>query len=137
MIFFIFIGICVLAWTALCLINDHGNDGVFLTSFFIAVILTIILVAMSCSIVAAGITKNIDTQAMIQKEASLRWQAETGAYKYDDIARKLLADNVTEWNEHLARNKERKKNIWISIFYPIDYDQFDYIPIELLEGHEE
>ena len=76
MIFFVFIGICVLAWTALCLFNNNCNDGVFLTSFFIAIVVTIILVAMSCSVVAAGITKNIDTQAMIQKEASLRWQAE-------------------------------------------------------------
>ena len=127
---------CVIFWTLTCLLTDK-NGCSFIICLLPAIAFTVAWFAMGCRLLASRLTVDIDTQSLIQREQSLRWQAESGAYKYDDIARKLLADNVTEWNAELAENKARKDNIWVSVFYPIDYDQFDYIPIELLEGHEE
>lgn len=139
MIFWIVLALVLGGWIWCYIISGCRHDNYISMVAILTVVLSLSLVAMCMTVAVVGsrITKDIDTQVLIQKEKSLRWQSEINSYKYDDIARQNLADRVTEWNANLAANRARKQNIWVSIFFPIDYDQFDYIPIELLEGHEE
>lgn len=137
MIFWITLLLCTIGWVYNFVVIPHKKDNYIHTATVLTVLVSIVATIMTVAVVGSRLTEDIDTQVLIQREKALRWQSELNVYKYDDIARQNLADQVTEWNANLAANRARKQNIWVSIFFPIDYDQFDYIPIELLEGHEE
>ena len=58
---------------------------------------------------------------------SLMYQIENNVDNND------LVQQVTEWNAELASYKKISKNIWVGFLYYQCYDQFDFIPIELIE----
>lgn len=40
---------------------------------------------------------------------------------------KEVIDEVQEWNESVRANKARQKDLWVGIFYPNIYDEFETI----------
>ena len=51
----------------------------------------------------------------------------------NEVGKKQLMDQVTKWNSDLVALKLQHNSFWINWFYPIDYDQFEFIPIEMIE----
>lgn len=137
MLFFLILGLFVTGWVAAFLLEHAYYDKAACCCVGASIIIGIVLTMMIVAIVGGRLTKDIDTQVLTQQEKSLRYQVESNVYKYDDSARQILANRVTEWNCSLAANQARKDNFWIGIFYPIDYNQFDYISVEFLGGHDE
>lgn len=95
-------------------------------------------VAMAVAIIAS-IGAHVQASAFVEinkvRYASLVCQAEAGLYENDnDIGLKELANQITEWNEELAKGKTYQNNIWLGAFYPDVYDQFEFIPMEILGG---
>ena len=69
-----------------------------------------------------------------QRYDSLVHQAESGMYDNDnDFGKKELANQIQEWNEDLAVGKTYQHNFWVGVFYPNVYDEFEYIPMEVLK----
>ena len=83
-----------------------------------------------------GIEANIESKK--QRYDSLVYQAENNLYENDnDLGKKDLVNQIQEWNEDLARGKALQDDFWVGIFYADIYDEFDFIPMTVLDGVQE
>lgn len=106
---------------------------------FISSLLAVIFGVAATIVISVSIGTHIQAPAFVEvnkaRYASLVYQAEAGLYENDnDIGLKELANQITEWNEELAKGKTYQNNIWLGAFYPDVYDQFEFIPMEILRG---
>ena len=90
----------------------------------------------------AIIVNNVGVEASIesnkQRYDSLVYQAENNMYDNDnDLGKKELVNQIQEWNEDLARGKAFQDDFWVGIFYADIYDEFDFIPMTVLDGVQE
>ena len=88
------------------------------------------------------IVNNVGVEASIesskQRYDSLVYQAENNMYDNDnDLGKKELVNQIQEWNEDLARGKALQDDFWVGIFYADIYDEFDFIPMTVLDGMQE
>lgn len=105
----------------------------------VSIILCGLLLIPTCvsdiSLVIAWIDKDGYTAKCQQRYEALYAQAYCQMYENDnDYGKKQLADQIMEWNEDVEAYKIRHHSSLISIYYPVDIDQFKTIPIGLLEG---
>lgn len=64
---------------------------------------------------------------------SLVYQAENSIFENDnDLGKAELVKQITEWNTSLASNREMSKSIWIGFLYHQCYDQFEFIPLDII-----
>ena len=83
-----------------------------------------------------GIEANIESKK--QRYDSLVYQAENNLYENDnDLGKKDLVNQIQEWNEDLARGKALQDDFWVGILYADIYDEFDFIPMTVLDGVQE
>ena len=83
-----------------------------------------------------GIEANIESKK--QRYDSLVYQAENNLYENDnDLGKKDLVNQIQEWNEDLARGKALRDDFWVGILYADIYDEFDFIPMTVLDGAQE
>lgn len=85
------------------------------------------------------IVNNVGVEAQVeankQRYDSLVYQAENNLYENDnDLGKKELVNQIQEWNENLARGKILQDDFWVGIFYVDIYDEFDFIPMTVLDG---
>ena len=85
------------------------------------------------------IVNNVGVEASIesnkQRYDSLVYQAENNMYDNDnDLGKKELVNQIQEWNEYLARGNALQDDFWVGIFYADIYDEFDFIPMTVLDG---
>jgi hypothetical protein len=74
-----------------------------------------------------------DREEMWVEYRSLYHQASTGMYNNDnEVGKKELADDIQKWNSTLASKKASSQSLWLNWFYGVDYSQYDFIPVELL-----
>lgn len=72
-------------------------------------------------------------EANKQRYESLVYQAENNLYENDnDLGKKDLADQIQNWNEDLASGKALQNDLWVGIFFPDIYDEFEFIPMSVL-----
>lgn len=78
------------------------------------------------------ITNNSGTSGLIaanqQRYESLVYQLENDIYD-NELGKKILYDQIQKWNEDLAKGKALQRDIWVGIFWPDIYDQFEFIEL--------
>lgn len=92
-------------------------------------ILSTMAVAISMIFITVGHASADATIAKNQERyKSLTYQLENDLYDNDnDIGKKALYDEIREYNEELAHNRELQDNFWIGIYYPDVWDQLEFI----------
>lgn len=66
-----------------------------------------------------------------QRYESLVFQLENNLYDNDnDFGKKELYNQIQRWNEDLARGKAMQDDIWLGVFWPDIYDDFEFIELE-------
>lgn len=71
--------------------------------------------------------------SMHHRYDSLVYQAENHLYDDDiHVSKKELANQITSWNEDLAKGKINQRDLWIGIFVPDIYDEFEFIDISII-----
>lgn len=66
----------------------------------------------------------------------MTYQYVNGFYENDnDVGKKELVKEITDWNEELAKNKVMQRDTWLGPFIPNIFDEFDFIELVVdLEG---
>ena len=88
---------------------------------------------LSCIVTHSAIFLSADgTAAALQaRYDTLMYQVEHHLYE-DEVMSVSMRDfmkEITEWNTELATNQTLQDNIWVGIFYPNIYNNFNFITL--------
>ena len=139
MLFWIFVILFVLSVAGYCIFRyvvhqykyDDFESFCMCTAFTSGTIIAILLVIMSLQYLT------VPGEIAVQKATyeSLSYQVESDMYNNDnDIGKKELMDQVTEYNVDVQKHKALQRNFWVGIFYPDIWDQFETIPLKVQKG---
>lgn len=108
----------------------------------LSAVLTVVAGIAAAIMLIVIIVNNVGVEAKIeankQRYDSLVYQAENNLYENDnDLGKKDLVNQIQEWNEDLAEGKVLQDDFWVGIFYADIYDEFDFIPMNVLDGVQE
>ena len=139
MIFWItLIAVGVFAVLAIVFFDSLDFEWVSMLSTIISVIAGIAFVVMLIVVIANNVGVEASIEANKQRYESLIYQAENNLYENDnDLGKKELVNQIQEWNEDLARGKALQNDFWVGIFYADIYDEFNFIPMTVLDGVQE
>ena len=139
MIFWItLIAVVVFAVLAIVFFDSLDFEWVSMLSTIIFVIAGIAFVVMLIVVIANNVGVEASIEANKQRYESLIYQAENNLYENDnDLGKKELVNQIQEWNEDLARGKALQNDFWVGIFYADIYDEFNFIPMTVLDGVQE
>ena len=119
--------------SGICDAKDPYGMGSVYTAFtgaFPAAV-AIVLIIIGC---VSHFSANAEVAKNQQRYESLVYQAENNLYDNDnDLGKKELVNQIQKWNEDLAHHKEIQDNFWVGFMYPNIYDQFEFIPLELVK----
>ena len=139
MIFWItLIATVVFTVLAIAFFDSWDFEWVSMLSAIIAVIAGIAFVIMLIFVIVNNVGVEASIEANKQRYESLVYQAENNLYENDnDLGKKELVNQIQEWNEDLARGKALQNDFWVGIFYADIYDEFNFIPMKVLDGVQE
>ena len=139
MIFWItLITVVVFAVLAIVFFDSWDFEWVSMLSTIFSAIAGIAFVVMLIVVIVNNVGVEASIEANKQIYESLIYQAENNLYENDnDLGKKELANQIQEWNEDLASGKALQDDFWVGIFYADIYDEFDFIPMTVLDGVQE
>ena len=139
MIFWItLIAVVVFVVLAIVFFGSCDFEWVSVLSAIFSAIAGIAFVAMLFAIIVNNVGVEASIEANKQRYESLIYQAENNLYENDnDLGKKELVNQIQEWNEDLAEGKALQDDFWLGIFYADIYDEFDFIPMAVLDGVQE
>lgn len=90
--------------------------------------------AVVCMLIILAATYiGVDAEKAVNDERyeSLKYQYEHEFYENDnDVGKKELVGEIQKWNEDLAKHKIMQRNLWVGIFVPNIYDEYQFIRLE-------
>jgi len=94
----------------------------------IAIILSLIIIG------ANNIESNAVKQKREQRYVGIMYKIESGIYEDDfKINDKDLVTEISEWNQDIVYYKSMQRNIWVGVFIPNIYDEFETIDYGLIK----
>ena len=139
MIFWItLIAVVVFVVLAIVFFDSYDFEWVSMLSTIFSAIAGIAFVVMLIVVIVNNVGVEASIDANKQRYESLIYQAENNLYENDnDLGKKELVNQIQEWNEDLARGKALQNDFWVGIFYADIYDEFNFIPMTVLDGVQE
>ena len=136
MIFWItLIAVVVFAVLSIVFFDSLDFEWVSMLSTIISAIAGVAFVIMLIVVIVNNVGVEASIEANKQRYESLIYQAENNLYENDnDLGKKELVNQIQEWNEDLARGKALQNDFWVGIFYADIYDEFNFIPMTVLDG---
>ena len=130
--------------TVICLvifiISSNKYDGAWDAINIISLVLSITAFVLSSGLGGVSIIARAGADAylasMQEKRSALVYQLENDIYDNDnDLGKKELYSEITEYNCDVAEGKIKQNNIWVYNIYPNVYDELELI--EFPENLEE
>lgn len=109
---------------------DWCDDVEFLGSLLFAIgVLSLVICIIALCANHIGVDGKVE-RLQVRYE-SLVYQYENDVYDNDnDIGKRELITDIIEWNEMVASGRANQNNLWIGVFIPDIYDQFEFIELE-------
>lgn len=100
----------------------------------ISAVLSILFGIVALIMIVIAIIANVGVKGEIaskqQLYESLTYQLENKVYENDnDLGKRDLYTQITDWNEDVARGKSMQHDLWLGVFYPNIYDDLEFIDI--------
>lgn len=130
MLFWIILIACVALGVLAFILADNDFEILSVVSGFMSVVAGFVVLIMIVIIVVnhTGINAKIDRCET--RYEMLTYQYENDIYDNDnDLGKRELIVDIQEWNEDLAYKKIVQRDLWLGIFYPNIYDQFEFIEL--------
>ena len=140
MIFWITLIAFVVFFALAIIFNDLSwkFESIDILFFFLSSVAGIAAAIMLIVIIVNNVGVEAKIEANKQRYDSLVYQAENNLYENDnDLGKKELVNQIQEWNEGLAIGKALQDDFWVGIFYADIYDEFNFIPMTVLDGEQE
>ena len=132
------IAVVVFAVLAIVFFDSWNFEWVSMLSTIFSTIAGIAFVVMLIVVIVNNVGVEASIEANKQRYESLIYQAENNLCENDnDLGKKELVNQIQEWNEDLARGKALQDDFWVGIFYADIYDEFEFIPMSVLDGVQE
>ena len=114
------------------IISSNKYDGAWDAISVISLVFAIIAFASSTVLGGILIVARVGADAylasMQEKRAALVYQLENDIYDNDnDLGKKELYSEITEYNCDVAEGKIKQDNIWVYNIYPDVYDELELI----------
>lgn len=130
MLFVIFVALTVIGIITYKISFDRDRDATCIASATVSVLagaatmISIMLLIYNQTGVNGRIEKyNARYDALV-------YQYENDIYENDnDLGKRDLMEDIQAWNEDLAWHKENQDDLWIGLYIPNIYDQFEFIEL--------
>ena len=114
------------------IISSNKYDGAWDAINIISLVLSITAFVLSIGLGGVSIIARAGADAylasMQEKRAALVYQLENDIYDNDnDLGKKELYSEITEYNCDVAEGKIKQDNIWVYNIYPDVYDELELI----------
>ena len=130
MLFWMTIIVTILGLLLFKILFEHDFEISCIISGVISGIAAIALLIEIIVLVVNYISVDGYIQKMNIRHDMLVYQYENDIYDNDnDLGKRELIEDIQNWNEDLASRKENQDDVWIGIFIPDIYDQFDFIEL--------
>ena len=131
MILWISIFVTVICF-AIFIISSNKYDGAWDAINIISLVLSITAFVLSIGLGGVSIVARAGADAylasMQEKRSALVYQLENDIYDNDnDLGKKELYSEITEYNCDVAEGKIKQDNIWVYNIYPDVYDELELI----------
>ena len=130
--------------TVICLVifiiadNKYGGawDSICVISLVFAITAFVLSIGLGCISIIARAGADAYLASMQEKRSALVYQLENDLYDNDnDLGKKELYSEITEYNCDVAEGKIKQNNIWVYNLYCNVYDELELI--EFPENLEE
>lgn len=131
MLFWSFVILLIIGVVLISIALYIDSDGLGMTGTGIS-ICSIIAIIISLFIIGEShLTKDADIARFNARYDILVYQVENDVYENDnDLGKRDLYNDIQSWNEDLAYRKEAQRSLWLGIYYPDIYDQFEFISLD-------
>ena len=109
----------------------NSGEGIWFAVMLITITAGIVAIVMLCCIISANVGADAQIESHKARYEALIYKIESDAYRDEfGVVNKSVIDEIQDWNEDLAYNKEIQDDFWLGIFYPNIYDDFETIDYE-------
>ena len=137
MILWISIAITIISALVLIIsLNKFGNfwDAINFISIALTVLFFIISAVLGVIAISASVGSESYLASMREKRNALVYQLENNLYDNDnDLGKKELYSEITEYNYDVAKGKIMQDNIWVYNLYADVYDDLELIEFDAEE----
>lgn len=89
----------------------------------------VVLILSFLMVVVSYISIPANTIKLDEEYKSLSYQMENNIYE-NEVSKKMLIDQIKEWNSDLRQYTYYHNSFWTNVFFPVDYNGYEYIEIE-------
>ena len=130
MLFWITIIVTILGIILYEILFEHDFELLYIISGAISLLAAAALLIEIAVLAVNYISVDGHIQKLNIRHDMLVYQYENDIYDNDnDLGKRELIEDIQKWNEDLASIKENQDNVWIGIFIPDIYDQFEFIEL--------
>ena len=130
MLFWMTVIVTILSLILFEILFEHDFEILYIISGVISLLAACALLIEIAVLAVNYISVDGYVQKMNVRHDMLVYQYENDIYDNDnDLGKRELIEDIQDWNEDLASRKENQDDVWIGIFIPDIYDQFEFIEL--------
>ena len=131
MLFAIFVALTVIGIITYEISFDRDRDVTCIASSTVSVLAGVATIISIMLLIYTQTGVNGRIEKYNARHEALVYQYDNDIYdNNNDLGKRDLMEDIQEWNEDLAWHKENQDDLWIGVYIPNIYDQFEFIEFE-------